>query len=182
MSAKTIIIILVGIIVLVFSAILGLTATRSGASTFSTNGEGAHQPFTGILPAIQIKGDLKGFRAGDGKAVPYYVETILVTVVTTSDRPLVISSDSMEISYSDTRQKVTDLPWSARWIRGNADNDLLNPGELVEVTFQVADLNHPIIESIYFTLEFKPFNREPKIIKRATPASLNPIIIFKELS
>ena len=182
MGTTNLVFILLGIIVLVVSAFLGLAAMRTGTSAFSINGKGAQQSFPGMLPSIQIKGELKGFRTGDGEAVPYYAETILVPVVTHSDRLLQLSSDSMTITYSDARQKVKDLPWSARWIRGNAANDLLNPGELVEITLQVADLNHKINESTHFTLEFKPINGEPKIIKCATPASLDPIIIFQSLS
>lgn len=63
---------------------------RWGTSAFSTSGEGAHQPFSGILPSIRIKGELKGFRTGDGKAVSYYVDTTLVSVVTYSDRHLTV--------------------------------------------------------------------------------------------
>ena len=108
----------------------------------------------------------------------YYVDTTLVPVVTYAASPVQLSNGSMTITYTDTRQKVKDLPWSARWIRGNAADDLLNAGELVEITLQVAHLNHLLIESTHFTLEFKPLDREPKIVKRATPASLDPIIIF----
>ena len=182
MNARTLIFISLGIIILVVSAMLGLTAARLGGSPLSTNGERAIQSITPILPSIKIKGDLMGFRTGDGKGVPYHVETILVPVVTYSNRPIQLSNDSLTITYSDTQQKVKDLPWSARWIRGNAANDLLDPGELVEITLQVAHLNHPIIRSTQFTLEFKLLTREPKIIKSDTPASLDPIIIFKPLT
>ena len=179
MGTRNLIVVLLGIIVLAVSAFLGLTAIRSGTSAFSTNGERTHRAYAPVLPSLKIKGDLMGFRTGDGKGVPYYVETILVPVVTYADRPLQLNSDSMTITYSDTRQKVKNLPWSARWIRGNAANDLLNAGELVEITLQVADLNHHMIGSTRFTLEFKPFNREPNIIKSATPANLDPIIIIE---
>lgn len=181
MGTRTLIVISFGIITLVVSAFLGLTAMGSGTSIFATNEEGTQQPFSDILPAIQIKSAVKGLRTGDGKAVPYYVQTILIPVVTYSDRPLQLSNDSLTIIYSDTWQQVEDLPWSARWIRGNAANELLNAGELVEITLQVANLDHPIIESTHFTLEFKPLDREPKRIKGATPASLDPIIIFDAL-
>lgn len=163
----------------VVSSVLGLTVIRLGASTSSQSTELIELHLTETTPAMKLKGTVMGIRAGDGQAVPYYVETITIPVVTRTATPVQLNADSLIITYYDREQFVEDLPWSARWIRGDNLYDLLGPGELAEITLQLADLNPKLAQATSFTLEFKPLQRDITTLKSATPTSLDPIVILE---
>jgi len=163
----------------VVSSVLGLTVMSLGRSTSEVTAQIAEQHITETLPTLRFKGKIIGIRGGDGQAIPYFLDTIILSVITYADTPAQLNPESMVVTFFDEARFVADLPWSVRWIRGDATSEVLNPGELAEMTVNVSNLDPRVGDSTLFTLELKPLHGDPNTIKLATPASLDPLILFK---
>ena len=177
----------------VVSSVLGLTVMQLGLSTSATSTSAVTEHLSSTLPAMRFKGNIFGTRGGDGLEVPYYVDTIVVPVVTYASTPLLLDANSLVITYHDKEQIVADLLWSARWIRaddtklanyttsttGADPNDLLFQGELVELTLHMKDLNPRLHASTAFTVEFKPLEGDVTNFRGFTPPILDTIIVFQ---
>ncbi len=109
----------------VVSSVLGLTVMQLGTTTSATSTSAVTQHLSSTLPALKFKGTVMGIRGGDGREVPFYVETIRIPIVTYAGTPLQLDANSLVITYHDKEQIVSDLPWSARWIRAD-DTKLAN--------------------------------------------------------
>ncbi len=160
----------------VVSSVLGLTVMQLGVSTSETSTSAVSEHLSSTLPAMRFKGAIVGMRGGDGQEVPFYVETIKIPVVTYAATPLQLNADSLVIAYYDKEQVVEDLPWSARWIRGDDANDLLLQGELAEITLHLKDMNPRLAVSTSFTVEFKPLEGDISKFHGFTPPVLDRII------
>jgi archaeal flagellin FlaB len=82
------------------------------------------------------------------------------------------------ISYIDASHHEADLPYTTTEIVGN-DNNLLEPGELAEITIDLAgDCAACVIGANQaFTLEVKPPTGSYLVIQRTTPAAITDTII-----
>jgi archaeal flagellin FlaB len=82
------------------------------------------------------------------------------------------------ISYIDAGHYEADLTYATSEIVGN-DNNLLEPGELAEITIDLAtDCAACVIEANQaFTLEVKPPTGSYLVIQRTTPAAITDTII-----
>ncbi len=97
-----------------------------------------------------------------------------------------VSDDAMVVSYVDSSQADTNLPfianpttsttrgWGASWIAGAGP--LLQPGERVEITVNIVDLATPLATNTRFTIEAKPSLGAILAVERKTPAELTRVI------
>ncbi|HEX5478514.1 MAG TPA: archaellin/type IV pilin N-terminal domain-containing protein [Dehalococcoidia bacterium] len=77
------------------------------------------------------------------------------------------------ISYIDNSTTVANVTYTVTPLVGNADN-LLEPGELFEVTIDTTQAGFPTIDTNHtFTLELKPPTGSYMVIQRTTPASIS---------
>jgi archaeal flagellin FlaB len=88
------------------------------------------------------------------------------------------STNRTVISYIDAGHYEADLTYATSEIVGN-DNSLLEPGELAEITIDLAtDCAACVIEANQaFTLEVKPPTGSYLVIQRTTPAAITDTII-----
>ena len=112
---------------------------------------------------------------GDGQTYPHHVSAIVVPLITYSAAPVKLNREQIVISYYDGRQYAQDLPWTARWIRGDSHEDNLDPEELVEVVVELSSLDPKLREHTNFTLEFKLLQGAITRIEPSTPARLDPV-------
>ncbi len=75
------------------------------------------------------------------------------------------------ISYIDATTVVNDIPYTATVITGNA-NTLLEGGELIRITIDLAGAGANIPVNTMFTLEIKPPTGSYMVLQRTTPAAL----------
>ena len=77
------------------------------------------------------------------------------------------------ISYIDSSTTVSNVTYTVTPLVGNAD-DLLEPGELFEVSIDTTQAGFPTIGTNHtFTMELKPPTGSYMVIQRTTPASIS---------
>ncbi len=75
------------------------------------------------------------------------------------------------ITYIDNATVINDLTYTATPITGNA-NTLLEPGELIRISIDLAGAGLTVGTNQLFTLEVKPPTGSYMVIQRMTPAAL----------
>jgi flagellin FlaB len=84
------------------------------------------------------------------------------------------TSNKVVIDYRDADVNETNIDWAVDWlVRGDTDN-LLEPGELAEIT--IVTSTYSLGANQPFTLEVKPPLGGTMIIARTTPAGLDPVV------
>lgn len=78
------------------------------------------------------------------------------------------------ISYIDTATVVNDLAYTATPITGNT-NTLLEPGELIRISIDIAAAGVTVGPNQTFTLEVKPPTGSYMVLQRTTPAAFSAI-------
>lgn len=160
----------------VVASLIGFTVIQVGTSASSDIKSTVNTDIVDTLPGFKLKGAIMGLRAGDGKADPFYVGTVRVSVVSYGASAVQLSKSSLLVTYFDSKQYVTDLPWSARWLRGDGARDILDPDELVEISLDLSGLNPKLRESTKVTLEFQPLHWGATKIDLRTSPSLDPFM------
>ena len=94
------------------------------------------------------------------------------------------------ISYGDNETYVPKLDWETNWIVGGTDDDLLEEGEIAEITIQLvggkAGNGSPgndvttLGAGEEFVLEIKPPQGDVIPIVRTTPASLDAVMFLND--
>jgi flagellin FlaB len=84
------------------------------------------------------------------------------------------TSNKVVIDYRDAEVNETNIDWAIDWlVRGDTDN-LLEPGELAEVT--IVTSTYSLGANQPFTVEVKPSLGGTMIIARTTPAGLDTVV------
>jgi flagellin FlaB len=84
------------------------------------------------------------------------------------------TSNKVVIDYRDADVNETNIDWAVDWlVTGDTDN-LLEPGELAEIT--IVTSTYSLGANQPFTLEVKPPLGGTMIIARTTPAGLDPVV------
>ena len=78
------------------------------------------------------------------------------------------------ITYIDNATVINDLAYTATPITGNA-NTLLEPGELIRISIDLAGAGLTVGTNQLFTLEVKPPTGSYMVIQRMTPAAFQTI-------
>ena len=159
----------------VVASVLGISVTKMGQATSSGSTQVVAEQLTESVPILKPKGLVMAIRTGDGQTYPHHVSAIVVPLITYSAAPVKLNREQIVISYYDGRQYAQDLPWTARWIRGDSHEDNLDPEELVEVVVELSSLDPKLREHTNFTLEFKLLQGAITRIEPSTPARLDPV-------
>jgi archaellin len=83
-------------------------------------------------------------------------------------------SNTMIIDYRDNSQRVANVPWQLVWIVRTDTDNLLEAGELAEITVDLSSVT--LGPNTQFALEIKPAQGGVVVVERTTPAYLDPII------
>jgi flagellin FlaB len=84
------------------------------------------------------------------------------------------TSNRTVMSYIDANTVVNDIPYTVTVVTGNANN-LLEPGELIRVTLDLAGAGATVGTNFLFTIEVKPPTGSYMVVQRMTPPALQPI-------
>ena len=84
----------------------------------------------------------------------------------------------MIISYYDGNQYADDLPWTARWVRGDGENDVLEADELAAISVDLSSLEPKLAEYTSFTLEIRHLRGGVTRLKRSSPGRLDPFTVL----
>jgi archaeal flagellin FlaB len=133
---------------------------------------------------VELKGDVVAQMA-EGVAT-----TIFFTVgVVPSGSPVDLTPNSgdtagenrLTISYIDNNQQVPSLPWSMQFINADNGDNLLDPGELAQVSVDLTPVNTaeggtPVGPYSTFSLEVRPPEGSVLSIERTIPARVSKLV------
>ncbi|MBI4304206.1 MAG: hypothetical protein HY665_07735 [Chloroflexi bacterium] len=92
--------------------------------------------------------------------------------------PTAGSTHKMIVSYTDKNQRVEDIVWSKTLEAYGDSDDLLEPGEVMQITVTLAAIDggaNPLGADTQFTLELKPPKGSALVITRTTPGYIDPV-------
>ena len=121
-------------------------------------------------------GDTSGATAAD-----YFVDTVVFNLALVSGGdPVDLTSTAGEnvvvISYRDASQIKNEIPWTVAWVGQNDGDDMLEAGELAEVTVDLSSLDTALTTSTEFTIEVKPPTGGVFSVNATTPAAIEAVM------
>lgn len=149
------------------------------AGTYSTE-RGKEAVFAGleeVQASIEVKGAIIATSATTGTGGT--VEQLIFTVGNVVGGEPIDLNDAnrvMIISYRDQTQQINALDWTMDWVVRNDSDDLLDSGELAEITVPLAALTNDLGINTEFTLEMKPPMGSTITLQRTTPAYFDEVI------
>lgn len=103
--------------------------------------------------------------------------SLVVTVSSAAGEPVEMADGTnnlVVVSYRDATQYINDLPWTLAWVGPNDGDNILEDGELAEMTIDVSSA--AVAANIEFNLEVKPPTGAILNINRTTPATLDAVM------
>jgi flagellin FlaB len=171
------------IILIAFVVVASVFAfTMLSAGTFSTERgkEAIYAGLTEVQSSMEIKGGVIALAETEGASGT--VDSLVFTVANVLDGEAVNLStgDTAEVvfEYRDASQRMAlgNTNWSVEWLGNDNENNLLEVGELAEVTVQLTGvISTPLTTNTTFVLEMKPPNGAILNLQRTTPAWLDAV-------
>jgi len=88
------------------------------------------------------------------------------------------SPNVVVVSYSSQGIRTDDLAWTVQPMGQNDNDNLLERGEMFEMTVNLTGAGEAVDAYHTFTIEVKPPVGSVLVIERTTPASLDPVMIL----
>jgi archaeal flagellin FlaB len=167
------------IILIAFVVVASVFAfTILSAGTFSTE-RGKEAIYAG-LSEVRGSMELKGSVIATGATVSSnrVISTVVFSVATAvGGEPIDLTaptSNKVVIDYRDSSQIANNVTWSKAWkVKTATDNQLLESGELAEITVPLSDYN--IVANTIFALEIKPPSGPTILLERTAPAYIDDV-------
>ncbi|MDY7076909.1 MAG: archaellin/type IV pilin N-terminal domain-containing protein [Chloroflexota bacterium] len=182
---------------IVVAAVFAFTILQAGTFPTELGREASYSDIEQLLPSIKVIGTIKAER---NPADTAQVMTIKFELQSSADGGGINMADTLTtsgsdhnevvISYGDNETYVPKLDWETNWIVGGTDDDLLEEGEIAEITIQLvggkAGNGSPgndvttLGAGEEFMLEIKPPQGDVIPIVRTTPASLDAVMFLND--
>jgi flagellin FlaB len=168
------------IILIAFVVVASVFAyTVLSAGIFSAQ-KGQEAVYTGLEQArstLELKGDIVA------TANATAVTQVIFSVSNALDGEAIDLTDTTGtnvtvISYSSSGNRTEELSWTASPQGWGDTDDLLEAGEMFEITVDMTTAGETVGTYHTFTLEVKPPIGSALIIERTTPAALDPVMIL----
>ncbi len=168
------------IILIAFVVVASVFAfTILSAGTFSTE-RGREAIYSGleqVSSSMEVYGSVIAERPSSDNSKVYTITFTLASVAGGSGINITHTNPTVVISYLDPDEYKDKLTWTMQWITRSDSDDLLEEGELAEITISlVADNSLTLGKSTEFRLEVKPPQGGVLPILRSTPASLDTVM------
>ncbi len=159
----------------VVASVFAFTILSAGSSSTEKGKQAIEAGLQGVRSTLIVRGSVIGKASGGN------VDSAIFTLALISDgKPINFSTTQKEvsISYKDKNQYVSDVPWTADWLisKQSTPDDVLEEGELIEITADLSGLSPRLDANLPFTLEIKPPTGAVLDIDRAVPPSVPPVI------
>ena len=173
------------IILIAFIVVASVFAfTILSAGTFSTE-RGKEAVYSGlgeVQSSMEVKGSIIATAAVTGTTTAA-MDTLVFTVGNVvGGEPLDLNTADpvMTVNYVDEGQFINNVAWTTDWIVTNDSDELLDKGELVEITVQLdGNLTNALGTNTQFSLEMKPPKGAALSMQRTTPPYFDAVIDLK---
>lgn len=169
---ETIIILIAFIVV---ATVFAFTILSAGSSSTEIGKQAIQAGLEDVQSSMNVKGSI--IAEGSGTAVSNAIFTLSLVA---DGSPINLSTTAKEVvvNYKDQAQVKNDVPWTIKWIvskQATAD-DMLEEGELAEITVDLSGLGTALGANTAFNLEIKPSKGTVLNINRTTPAVIQPMM------
>ena len=86
------------------------------------------------------------------------------------------ATHTMIISYVDATQRVDDIAWTKTEVGKGDGDDLLEPGEKMQITVNVSQLATKVVGDTNWTIEVKPDRGSALTLERTMPSSIDDVM------
>ena len=175
----------------VVAAVFSFAVLSAGTFATDKSKDAIYSGISQVQSTMEMKGSVIG-KSDDNVSMKELIfsvanvaggEAIDMTSPTMSGGQIASSSShKVVISYLDSGQHVNDMPWSKTWIGTNDGDDLLEAGEMAEITIVLTATgvySNPLTSALgpntKFRLEVKPGMGATLLLERTTPAYLDSV-------
>jgi len=160
--------------VIILIAFVVVVAVFAFAVLSAGSASSEHGDLTAPQPSMEVKGAV--IAQGTDSAVTSVVFTISPTAGSAPINLATAANREVVIGYRDATQFENNVDWEVEWLVSNQDNDLLEEGELAEITVDLSKLGTALGSNTAFTLEVKPPTGGVLDINRTTPAAIETVM------
>jgi len=161
----------------VVASVFPFTILSAGSASTDSGEEAIYSGLEGVQSSLSVKGAIIAEGAGTD------VDSVVFTISPVSGgEPVKLASAAADrvvvIGYRDATQLENNVDWTVDWIVSNetTPDDLLEEGELAEVTVDLSGLGTALSVNTAFTLEVKPPTGGVLNINRTTPAAIEAVM------
>ena len=86
------------------------------------------------------------------------------------------ATHTMIISYIDSGQRIDDIAWSKTEVGKGDGDDLLEPGEKMQITINISQLSTKVVADTNWTIEIKPDRGSAMTIERTMPSAIDDVM------
>lgn len=158
----------------VVAAIFAFTILSAGTTATEQSKEAIYAGLSEVRSSLELRGAVVA--QTDGTEVTDVIFSVANAAGGESIDLTAPVSNTLIIDYRDGAQQSANLTWTLTWVVRNDTDDLLEEGELAEITVDVSGLTTPLVENTQFALEIKPAEGGVVVVERTTPAFLDTII------
>lgn len=159
----------------VVASVFAFTILSAGSSSTEKGKQAIQAGLEGVQSTMTVKGSV--IAKGSGSNVDSAIFTVSLV---SGGSPINLSSTSKEvvIGYKDKSQFANSMPWTIKWIvsKQSTADDLLEAGELAEITVDLSALSPRLTANGQFNLEIKPPKGAVLGINRTIPAAVQTVM------
>ncbi|NJL56499.1 hypothetical protein HC928_15995 [bacterium] len=176
----------------VVASVFAFTILSAGSSSTERGEEAIYAGLEGVQSSMEVKGAVLAEGAPSSPPVatdPINTLIFRVALVAGGDPVDLTSNDAdadgtadnpalnvVNVGYRDASQIVNDLVWTVTWIGANDGDNMLETGELAEITVALGGLTNPLIASTDFTIEIVPPSGAVLAMNRTAPAAVEAVM------
>ncbi len=158
----------------VVAAIFAFTILSAGTTATEQSKEAIYAGLSEVRSSLELRGAVVA--QTDGSEVTDVIFSVANAAGGESIDLSAPVSNTLIIDYRDSAQRSANLTWTLNWVVRNDTDDLLEEGELAEITVDLSGLTTSLAENTQFALEIKPAQGGVVVVERTTPAFLDTII------
>ena len=156
----------------VVAAIFAFTILSAGTTSTEQSKEAIYAGLSEVRSSMELRGAVVA--ETDGTKVTSIIFSVSNAAGGESIDMTAPTSNTLIIDYRDNDQRAANLTWALNWVVQNDTDNLLEEGELAELTVDVSSLN--LGANTQFAMEIKPGQGGVVVVERTTPAYLDTIV------
>jgi flagellin FlaB len=158
---------------IVVASVFAFTILSAGTASTDRGEEAIYEGLEGVQSTMAIRGAMIG-NSTAGTAVDSIVFNLALA---SGGDPIDLTDGSVIVAYRDSDQVVNSLTYTPDFIVDDGDGDnVLEDGELAEITVDLSGLGTPLGPNTEFTIEVNPPAGAVLNLSRTTPAAIETVM------
>ena len=162
----------------VVAAVFAFTVLSAGVFSADRGKEAVYAGLAEVSGSMEVMGSVLAI--ADATGATETVDSIVFSVANVAGgAPIdftLPTDNKVVIDYRDKIQYETNMSWTKAYKGANDGDDLLEPGEIFEITIALTGLTTGLSVNTKFVIEVKPETGGVLVIERTTPAYIDLVI------